>query len=75
MTTPLDDLISFREALALAGVSPPTLRAALYRGDLYGRLLGGRWVFLRADVEKYAHRRLGPGRPPRLPQAVEVVAE
>jgi helix-turn-helix protein len=66
MTTPLGDLIDYREALALAGVSPPTLRAALYRGDLHGRLLGGRWVFLRADVEEYARRRVVAGRPRSL---------
>lgn len=66
------DLISRAEAQEIAGVSKPTILAAIYRGDLRAVRVGGHWVVRRAEAEEWARRRLSPGRPPRLPETAAV---
>lgn len=72
------DLVTLHHAALLAGVSTPTLRAALRRRELPVQWIGGRRFCRRLDVERWAAaRRLarpGPERRGRPRRALVLTA-
>jgi excisionase family DNA binding protein len=62
-----DRLLTLREAADVLRVNPRTIRHYIQRGELQGRLIGGRWRFRRADLDRFfeeapnAWARLGNG--------------
>ena len=54
-----DRLLTLREAADVLRLSTRTLREYLQRGEIEGRIIGGRWRFRRADLDAFyekAHR-------------------
>ena len=52
--TPIGDhLLTIAEAAEILRLHPRTLREYLRRGELRGRIVGGRWRFRRADLEAF----------------------
>jgi excisionase family DNA binding protein len=52
-------LLTLREAADVLRLSTRTIRAYLQRGEIEGRIIGGRWRFRRADLDAFfanAHR-------------------
>ena len=48
-----DRLLTLREAAEVLRLNPRTVREYLRRGELEGRLLGGRWRFRRKDLDRF----------------------
>ena len=48
-----DRLLTLREVAALLRLNPRSVREYLRRGELEGRLIGGRWRFRRKDVDGF----------------------
>ncbi len=48
-----DRLLTVREAADVLRLSTRTLREYLSRGEIEGRLIGGRWRFRRADLDAF----------------------
>jgi excisionase family DNA binding protein len=48
-----DRLLTLKEAAEVLRLSPRTLRGYLQRGEIEGRLIGGRWRFRRADLDAF----------------------
>lgn len=46
-------LLTIREAAEVLRLHPRTVREYLRRGELEGRLLGGRWRFRRKDLDAF----------------------
>jgi len=46
-------LLTLREAAEVLRLSPRTVREYVQRGDLKGRIIGGRWRFRRADLDAF----------------------
>ena len=60
----LDDLIDLNEAAGELGLEPVTLRAAVSRGRLEARKVGGVWITTIDEVQRYRRENLGRrGRP------------
>ncbi|MGH9734575.1 MAG: helix-turn-helix domain-containing protein [Candidatus Acidiferrales bacterium] len=52
--TPIGDrLLTLSEAAEVLRLNARTLREYLKRGEIQGRLLGGRWRFRRADLDAF----------------------
>jgi excisionase family DNA binding protein len=52
--TPIGDrLLTIREAAGILRMSPRTLRAYLRRGEIEGRVIGGKWRFRRIDLDRF----------------------
>jgi excisionase family DNA binding protein len=52
--TPIGDrLLTLREAAEVLRLSPRTLRDYVQRGEIEGRIIGGRWRFRRADLDAF----------------------
>jgi excisionase family DNA binding protein len=48
-----DRLLTLREAADVLRLSMRTLREYVSRGELEGRIIGGRWRFRRADLDAF----------------------
>jgi excisionase family DNA binding protein len=48
-----DRLLTLKEAAEVLRLSPRTVRGYLQRGEIEGRLVGGRWRFRRADLDAF----------------------
>ena len=48
-----DRLLTLEEAAEVLRLSPRTVRGYLQRGEIEGRLIGGRWRFRRADLDAF----------------------
>ena len=46
-------LLTIREAAQFLRLNPRTLRAYVRRGELQGRVIGGRWRFRREDLDDF----------------------
>ena len=48
-----DRLLTLREAADVLRLSPRTVREYVQRGEIEGRIIGGRWRFRRADLDAF----------------------
>jgi excisionase family DNA binding protein len=48
-----DRLLTLREAAEVLRLNPRTVREYVTRGDIEGRIIGGRWRFRRADLDAF----------------------
>ncbi len=48
-----EKLLTLREAAAVLRMNPRTLRAYLRRGEIEGRVIGGRYRFRRTDLDRF----------------------
>jgi len=48
-----DHLLTLREAADVLRPSTRTLRDYVQRGEVQGRIIGGRWRFRRADLDAF----------------------
>jgi excisionase family DNA binding protein len=48
-----DRLLTLREAADVLRLSTRTLREYVSRGEIEGRIIGGRWRFRRADLDSF----------------------
>jgi excisionase family DNA binding protein len=46
-------LLTVREAADVLRLSPRTVREYVQRGEIEGRIIGGRWRFRRADLDAF----------------------
>lgn len=46
-------LLTLREAAEVLHLSTRTVREYVQRGDIEGRIIGGRWRFRRADLDAF----------------------
>ena len=46
-------LLTLREAAVVLRLSTRTMREYLQRGEIEGRIIGGRWRFRRADLDAF----------------------
>ncbi len=46
-------LLTLREAADVLRLSPRTVREYVQRGEIKGRIIGGRWRFRRADLDAF----------------------
>jgi excisionase family DNA binding protein len=52
--TPVGDrLLTLREAADVLRLSTRTVREYVQRGEIEGRIIGGRWRFRRADLDAF----------------------
>ena len=49
----VDRLLTLREVAEVLQLSPRTLRLYVQRGDIEGRIIGGRWRFRREDLDAF----------------------
>jgi len=48
-----EKLLTLREAADVLRLSTRTMREYVQRGDIEGRIIGGRWRFRRADLDAF----------------------
>ena len=48
-----DRLLTLKEAAEVLRLSTRTLRSYIQRGEIQGRIVGGRWRFRRADLDAF----------------------
>jgi len=48
-----DRLLTLREAAEVLRLNPRTVRQYVRRGELEGRVIGGRWRFRRQDLDAF----------------------
>jgi len=48
-----DRLLTLREAADVLRLSTRTIREYVQRGEIDGRIIGGRWRFRRADLDTF----------------------
>ena len=48
-----DRLLTLREAADMLRLSTRTMREYVQRGEIEGRIIGGRWRFRRADLDAF----------------------
>ena len=48
-----DRLLTLREAADVLRLSTRTMREYVQRGEVEGRIIGGRWRFRRADLDAF----------------------
>jgi excisionase family DNA binding protein len=48
-----DRLLTLREAADVLRLSTRTIREYVQRGEIEGRIIGGRWRFRRADLDAF----------------------
>lgn len=48
-----DRLLTLREAADVLRMNPRTLRAYLRRGEIEGRVIGGKYRFRRIDLDRF----------------------
>lgn len=53
-TMPIGErLLTLREAAEVLCLSTRTVREYVHRGEIQGRIIGGRWRFRRADLDAF----------------------
>jgi excisionase family DNA binding protein len=53
-TKPIGErLLTLREAAGVLRLNPRTVREYVQRGEIEGRIIGGRWRFRRADLDDF----------------------
>jgi len=54
VTKPIGEhLLTLREAAEVLRLNPRTVREYVQRGEIEGRIIGGRWRFRRADLDAF----------------------
>jgi excisionase family DNA binding protein len=48
-----DRLLTLREAAEVLRLNPRTVREYVSRGEIEGRIIGGRWRFRRVDLDAF----------------------
>jgi excisionase family DNA binding protein len=48
-----EKLLALREAAEVLRLNPRTVREYVQRGEIEGRIIGGRWRFRRADLDAF----------------------
>ena len=48
-----EKLLTLREAAEVLRLNPRTVRDYVQRGEIEGRIIGGRWRFRRADLDAF----------------------
>jgi excisionase family DNA binding protein len=48
-----DRFLTLREAAEVLRLNPRTVREYVNRGEIEGRIIGGRWRFRRADLDAF----------------------
>jgi excisionase family DNA binding protein len=48
-----DRLLTLREAAEVLRLNPRTVHEYVQRGEIEGRIIGGRWRFRRADLDAF----------------------
>jgi excisionase family DNA binding protein len=48
-----DNLLTLKEAAGVLRLSTRTVREYVRRGEIEGRIIGGRWRFRRADLDAF----------------------
>ena len=48
-----EHLLTIREAAEVLRLHPRTVREYVRRGEIEGRIIGGRWRFRRADLDAF----------------------
>ncbi len=48
-----DHLLTLKEAAEVLRLSPRTVREYVQRGEIVGKIIGGRWRFRRADLDAF----------------------
>jgi excisionase family DNA binding protein len=48
-----DRLLTLREAAEVLRLNPRTVREYVQRGEIEGRIIGGRWRFRRTDLDAF----------------------
>jgi excisionase family DNA binding protein len=48
-----EHLLTLHEAAEVLRLNPRTVRAYVQRGEIEGRIIGGRWRFRRADLDAF----------------------
>jgi excisionase family DNA binding protein len=48
-----EKLLTLKEAAEILRLNPRTVREYLHRGEIEGRIIGGRWRFRRADLDAF----------------------
>jgi excisionase family DNA binding protein len=48
-----DRLLTIKEAAEVLRLSPRTVRDYVQRGEIEGRIIGGRWRFRRVDLDVF----------------------
>ena len=48
-----EKLLTIREAAEVLRLKPRTVREYVQRGEIEGRIIGGRWRFRRADLDAF----------------------
>ena len=48
-----EKLLTLREAAAVLRMNPRTLRAYLRRGEIEGRVIGGKYRFRKIDLDRF----------------------
>jgi excisionase family DNA binding protein len=48
-----EHLLTLREAAEVLRLNPRTVREYVKRGEIQGRIIGGRWRFRRADLDAF----------------------
>jgi excisionase family DNA binding protein len=48
-----EQLLTLREAAEALRLNPRTVREYVQRGEIEGRIIGGRWRFRRADLDAF----------------------
>lgn len=51
-----EKLITLKEAAGILRMSPRTLRAYVLRGEIEGRIIGGKWRFRSVDLDRFYER-------------------
>jgi excisionase family DNA binding protein len=51
--SPANNFLTLQEAAQVMRLSARTLRNYVARGDVQGRIIGGRWRFRRADLDAF----------------------
>lgn len=55
-TKPLEKPMNFKQARQFLGVSSATLYRRLYNKEIVGRKMGGLWVFMPSDLQRYINQ-------------------
>jgi excisionase family DNA binding protein len=48
-----EHLLTLRESAEVLRLNPRTVREYVQRGEIEGRIIGGRWRFRRADLDAF----------------------
>lgn len=48
-----EKLLTLKDAAEILRLNPRTVREYIGRGDIEGRIIGGRWRFRRADLDAF----------------------